>query len=238
MSHRHEPAVTLPWMQQGTTHFSTAVDGLGDEGFDRPSFLPGWSCAHVVGHVARNAEALVRLASWADTGVECPMYESREHRDVEIASTAMMPPDQLRRLLTTTTAELDAALAALDDATWKATVRSALGRTIPAAEIPWMRIREVWLHATDIGADLAFSDFPPGVVDLLLDDTVSALSGRGGCPSVLLAPDDRKRTWTLGPAVEEPHVADLPAAVLAQWLTGRLPDAGGQWALPDVPAWI
>jgi maleylpyruvate isomerase len=35
----------------------------------------------------------------------------------------------------------------LTAARWEAGVRSALGRAIPAAELPWMRIREVWLDA-------------------------------------------------------------------------------------------
>ncbi len=49
-------------------------------------------------------------------------------------------------------------------------MRSALGRAIPAAEIPWMRVREVWLHAVDLDADARLADPPGGVIDTLLDD--------------------------------------------------------------------
>ncbi len=238
MSGRHDPAVTVSWMQQGTAHFLGAVERLDDADFALAGPLPGWSRAHVIGHVARNAEALVRLASWARTGVECPMYESREQRNAEIESTATLAPESLRRLFVDTSAELDAALAAFDERTWTATVRSALGRVIPASEIPWMRSREVWLHAIDIGADLEFAEFPFGMVDLLLDDTTGALSARDGCPSLVLAPGDRTRTWSLGPESMEAGVVDLPAAALAQWLTGRLSDADRPPDLPDIPAWI
>lgn len=225
-------------MQQGTAHFLTAIERIEDSDFALPSPLPGWSRAHVIGHVARNAEALVRLASWARTGVECQMYESRDQRDAEVESTANMAPDELRRLSVDTAAELDAALAALDERTWAATVRTALGRIIPAAEIPWMRIREVWLHAIDIDADLEFAEFPSGVVDLLLDDTTGALSVRDGCPSLILAPGDRTRTWALGPESAETAVVDLPTAVLAEWMTGRLSDTDRPPVLPDIPSWI
>lgn len=234
MSERHDPDVTLPWMRDGTRRFLAAVESLEDHEFAHPSGLPGWSRAHVIGHVAGNADALIRLTSWADTGVECPMYESREQRNSEIESTAAMTPDELRRLSVDTAAALDRALAGLDERGWTATVRSALGRVIPAAEIPWMRIREVWLHAIDIGGAVELGSFPPGIVDLLLDDTVAALSARDGCPSLILAPADRARTWVLGPEQENGPVLDLPAAVLAGWTTGRSSPAD----LPALPSWI
>ena len=238
MRERHDPGLTLPLMRQGTERFLDAVASMVDGDFEGASRLPGWSSAHVVGHVARNAEALMRLASWARTGVESPMYESREQRKAEIESTAAAGSDVLRRLLVDTAADLDGALEELESASWMSTVRSALGRTIPAAEIPWMRIREVWLHAVDIGGDVDFSEFPPWVVDLLLDDTASALSANDGCPSLVLAPSDRTQTWAVGPESSEPRVLELPAAILAEWMTGRLSDADRRSALPKIPSWM
>ena len=70
MNERHDPECTLPWMRQGTERFLDAVDLMADDSLEEPSRLPDWSCGHVVGHVARNAEALVRLATWARTGVD------------------------------------------------------------------------------------------------------------------------------------------------------------------------
>ena len=241
MSSRHDPNVTVSWMEEGTAHFLATVQRLGDDELAGASGLPNWSRAHVIGHVARNAEALVRLASWARTGVENPMYESREQRNAEISSTAELPAAELRRLLVDTADGLREALGALNEETWHAIVKSALGRTIPAAEIPWMRIREVWLHAIDLGADLGLADFPAGVVDLLIDDTVTALSARDGCPAVTLAPHDREQTWQLGPADQSDGPAarvDADAATIAAWLTGRLAADARPARLPDIPDWI
>ncbi|WP_328647452.1 hypothetical protein OHS58_06130 [Amycolatopsis sp. NBC_00348] len=91
-----------------------------------------------------------------------------------------------------------------------------------------MRIREVRLHAVDLGADV---ELPPGVVDLLLDDVTAALSRKDGCPAATLAPADRGTTWQLGgggPAIE------APAAEPAGWLTGRL----HRDDRPALPTWL
>ena len=243
---RRDTAVTLPWMGAGTELLARAVNALPDDALRAPSALPGWTRAHVVAHVARNAEALTRLATWARTGIETPMYPSREHRAAEIESSAQAPADVLRDELATTAEALDGALAALDETNWQAEVRSALGRPIPAAEIPWMRVREVWLHAVDLDAGVSVTDIAPDVVDTLLDDSTGMLSAADGCPSAVLAPTDRDRTWTLGPASDEPlHLRGEAAQVLG-WLVGRCgPDAvgataadGSPAAVPAAPRWL
>jgi maleylpyruvate isomerase len=233
-------------MGSGTELLTRAVNALPDDTLRAPSGLPGWSRAHVVAHVARNAEALTRLATWARTGIETPMYPSREHRAAEIETSAQAPVDVLRAELTTTAADLDAALAALDDTTWQAEVRSALGRPIPAAEIPWMRVREVWLHAVDLDAGVSVADVPPDVVDTLLDDSTATLSAAEGCPSAVLAPTDRDRTWTLGPASDEPLQVRGAAAQVLGWLVGRTGTDGVEavtadgtpTAVPAPPRWL
>jgi maleylpyruvate isomerase len=243
---RRDTAQTLPWMGAGTELLIRAVDALPDDALRAPSALPGWSRAHVVAHVARNAEALTRLATWARTGIETPMYPSREHRAAEIESSAQAPTDVLRTELTTTAADLDAVLAALDDTTWQSEVRSALGRPIPAAEIPWMRVREVWLHAVDLDAGVCVADLAPGVVDSLLDDSTGTLSAAEGCPAAVLAPTDRDRTWTLGPASADRLQVRGEAARVLGWLVGRtgsddveaVAADGTPTAVPAPPRWL
>ena len=229
---RNNTARTLPWMRTGTDHVFALVAKLSDAELAEPSALPGWSRAHVVAHLARNAEALIRLVTWARTGVETPMYPSREARAADIAASAGHPPVRLRAELAGTAAELDAALTALTPAQWQAQVRSALGRPLPAAQVPWMRIREVWLHAVDLDAGADVADVPDGVVDLLLDEVTTTLSAADGCPAATLAPTDRDRSLRLGGAAG--RVVAAPAATLVGWLTGRttLPDA------PKLPRWL
>jgi maleylpyruvate isomerase len=244
---RQDTTVTLPWMGAGTEFLGRIVGALPDDAFRAQSALPGWSRAHVVAHLARNAEALSRLANWARTGVETPMYADREQRAAEIESSAQAPVESLRRELVSTADELDAALAALDDTAWRAEVRTALGRAVPAAEVPWMRVREVWLHAIDLDAGAAVADLPSEIVDALLDDVTATLSSRGDCPTVRLVPVDRDRTWPLGPEPDERSVEVRgDAAWVLGWLIGRTAGAGvdavdaggGPAALPAAPRWL
>lgn len=220
-------------MRAGTTHLLAAVDKLTDDDLRAPSALPGWTSAHVVGHVARNAEALLRLATWAATCDETPMYADREQRAGEIERSATLPASTLRDDLATTAEMLDDALSALTAEQWHAQVRSALGRAIPAVEVPWMRIREVWLHSVDLAGGATIDDVPDGVLDLLLDDVTATLSAKEGCPSLELAPIDRSRTWRLGPDGDGSTIA-TPAADLVGWLTGRV----AVETRPKLPRWL
>jgi maleylpyruvate isomerase len=226
-------------MRDGEQFAAATVRQIPDADLCGPSLLPGWSRAHVIGHLARNAEALARLAAWARTGVETPMYRDREQRAAEIQAASALPAGVLRRNLDRTAKDLERALDALDGQSWHAQVRSALGRTIPAAEIPWMRVREVWLHAVDLDADARLEDLPAEVVDALLDDVTATLSARDGCPAICLEPADRDRRWQLGRG--DGAVARSTAAGLLGWLTGRDRDVqitSPDGSLPAVPRWL
>ena len=133
--------------------------------------------------------------------------------------------------------------AGLADTDWTASVRSAQGRTIPTAEVPWMRVREVWLHAHDIRAGATTDPgaplrLPDGMAEVLLDDVTAVMSAREGCPSLLLrSPDGR---WRLGRG-EPDAVLDGSAGTLAGWLTGR--GTGGDMTsstgtVPEAPRWL
>ena len=235
---RTDRTQTLPWMAEGSTLFLGQVAGLSDRGFAEPSALPGWTRAHVVAHVARNAEALCHLLTWARTGVETPMYASRERRAADIEHGAGQPPEQLRKEVVETARRLDDALATLPDAAWTAEVRSAMGRSLPAAEVPWMRVREVWMHGVDLGTGATLRALPAGVVAELLQDVTGSFAGRDGAPALRLTASDLDGSWTTG---SQPAVDITGAAVdLLGWLTGRSAGEGlrGATPLPDLPPWL
>lgn len=223
---------TLPWLDKGTAVFTDAVARLDDAAFAGDSLLPGWTRAHVIGHVARNAEGLTRLCEWAATGVETPMYASLASREADIEASAARHPAALRADLVATSSGLTAALSTLDDAARQVTVRGATGRELPAAEIPWLRVREVWLHAVDLAADVTFDDIPAPLVDALIANATDALSTRPECPAVLLVPIDRGDTVRFGPAGVAPTEVPGTAAQLLGWVTGRAPTLTTTVTLP------
>lgn len=174
----------LTWTETGTALFVAELAKVEDEQFGRPTNLPGWSVAHLVAHVHSNAGALRRLVSWAATGVENRMYASPEQRASEIETGAQLPPAELRQLVVDSARQLIDDLAGLDDVAADAEVVTAQGRTIPASQIPWLRAREVMIHAIDLGAGLAFADLPEDFTTELLVDVVRKRAGVGEGPDL------------------------------------------------------
>ncbi|MBE4734008.1 maleylpyruvate isomerase family mycothiol-dependent enzyme [Streptomyces caniscabiei] len=237
------PDAMLEWLAKGTAAFEAAVRRATDASLLRPSCLPGWSRAHVVAHLARNADALLNLLNWARTGVETPMYASPGLRAAEIEEGARRPADELRADLLQADGRLAGDLAALPDECWEATVRTARGREVPVREVPWMRVREVWVHAVDLDTGTSFDDIPREVCAALVDDVAAGLRARTDMPPVELRAEDGGRTWLLGvPGAAKPVsvTGDLPS--LAAYATGRrvpgpLYGAGGG-SVPKLPAWL
>ncbi len=237
----HDVRVWRGWVEQGTREFDRAVSALDDRDLTGPSILPGWSRAHVVAHVARNADALNNLLLWARTGVETPMYVNDEQRDSEIRTTVLLSSDDLRSDLELAERRFADAIASHPAAAWLAEVRTRTGRTIPAAEVLWMRVREVWVHAVDLRSGASFDDFPPALVRAFLDELARTFTSRPDFSSMELVASDLEASWSVGPEDSDRCVVDGRSADILAWLLGR---SAGQaltastGARPEVPAWL
>lgn len=212
----------LTLCRRGTAHFARRLGELADDELAAPSALEGWTRRHLVAHVAYNAAALCRLMDWASTGSETPMYASPEARSTEIAEGATLSPAALRNLFDHTVARLDEKWRRAGDPVWSAPVRSAQGREITAAETIWMRAREVWIHAVDLGSGARFGDAPPEVLDGLLGDIVGTWRTRGDGGALELRVAGRKPLAVdpQSPAAERIPVAGDLASV-TRWVAGR-----------------
>ena len=227
------PQETLDRWADGERLFATALGRLTDEELDRPSLLPGWDRRHVLAHVARNADALRNLLTWARTGVETPMYPSREARDARIAETATLDGPRLRTELVAATARFADAVRGLPGPAWAAYVGTLLGRSVPATEVPWMRCIEVVVHAVDLDAGVGFADVPEDVQAAICEEVLASWERRGETPDVVVFAGDRE--WGSGAvAVSGP----LPA--VTGWLTGRSrgEDLTADGDLPELPRWM
>ncbi len=96
---------------------------LSDAQAREDSGLPGWSRGHILAHLARNADSLRNLLSWARTGTETPQYASTSEREEGIEAGAGLPVAALLADLDASAAALDAEAGLLPDAAWAARVR-------------------------------------------------------------------------------------------------------------------
>ncbi|GAA3803257.1 hypothetical protein GCM10023083_43100 [Streptomyces phyllanthi] len=111
------------------------------------------------------------------------MYGSPGQRDAAIESGAGLPGDWLTAWFEESARTLADAMAQLTEQQWQAEVVTAQGRTVPASETPWMRCREVMVHAVDLGTGVRFADLPEEFLAELRDD-ILARRGRDGVPAV------------------------------------------------------
>lgn len=233
-------AQILAWMREGEARFLDQVEALTDEELQADSALPEWSRAHVVAHVARNAEAVSRLLSWARTCEENPMYSDVETRNRDIEAAARQAPEALRADVRRASEQFDADLEALPAKAWSAQVRTFQGRHVPASFALWARTREVWLHLVDLGAGVAVESWPGDLVDALLDEVTATMHGRDDTPVLRLQATDRERTWRIGTESGEAREVSGRAADLLAWLTGRSTGEGlaTDGVLPQPPPWM
>ncbi|WP_265446024.1 maleylpyruvate isomerase family mycothiol-dependent enzyme [Flexivirga meconopsidis] len=236
-------ATTLPWATRGQELFEQAVSALSDADFAAPSRLPGWTNAHIVAHVAANADALGNLASWALTGVETPMYSSTDQRNADIERLSQEAPTALRSLTVERGAVLLGRLRELPDADWRAPVRTAQGREVPASEVPWMRCREVFVHAVDLAPGREFATLPADFLTALIADIAAQRSAKApdGASRVTLSVDDG--AVVTAPVAEDQTAAEVSGdvAAVAAYLAGRgtsglRVDGGG--AVLDLGPWL
>ena len=237
-----------------------AVDKLDDMAVRGPSGLPAWTRAHVITHLARNADALLNLLIWARTGVEHPMYTSRADRNASIEEGSTRGYLLLVEDLAAACDRFARAAETMPDSAWSTGVVAARGLPIKAARVPWLRMREVWIHLVDLDAGVGFDAVPDEVVDILLDDVVQQFDGRTDVPALTIdamLPAGRRRSWYLGATSPDdgspghgdgrdggsddgggsgPSVGGTGVDLLG-WLTGRSDGRGLTGELPVLPRW-
>jgi len=229
-------------VRAATERLDRLVVDLDDERMREPSLLPGWTRAHVVSHLARNADGLVNLLTWARTGVEHPMYASNADRDADIEEGADRLAQVLHEDLRAASDRFAVAGDRLTDSQWSATVTARTPALFPAANIPSMRLFELWVHGVDLNAGFSFTDIPADQVEAALGSAVSRQVDRPDGPSVHLRvtlPDGAERVWDLigGTDGADLHEVSGEAAPVIAWLTGRGDGAELSGNVPALPAW-
>jgi maleylpyruvate isomerase len=215
-----DPLVLLTDVDRATEQLLRTASDLEPAAVGQPSLLPGWTVGHVLTHVARNAEALTNLLTWARTGVETLPYASAEARDAGIEDGAARPlREQIEDIRATHEKFADAG-AAMPAAAWTFPLEF-IGQ--PAAGVPWARLREVEVHHVDLGlAAYTPGDWSDAFALRLLREIVSTAGDKW--PAMVLRPFGTETPLTIGSSSGSSAAAPVvggPTKSLAAWLAGR-----------------
>jgi maleylpyruvate isomerase len=180
----------------------TAVQGLTDAELRAPSLLPDWSVGHVLTHLARNADSVVRRLVAAVEHRQVPQYEGgAEGRAADIEAGAGRPADVLLADLVDSCRAVDDLLPVIGAEVWDREVLAGNGpATVPAARLVYSRWREVEIHHVDLGRGYRPEEWPPELVKRVLPDLLEALPDRTDAAALM--------AWAIGRG---------PAPELAPW---------------------
>ena len=237
MSQRWDPAPDSAEIEAATSRLLETARTLSDADVLAPSALPGWSRGHVLTHIARNADSLRNLLTWAATGVEHPQYPSSEARNAGIeAGAGRLAADQVADI-EESHQRFMAVAAAMPAGHWQHEVRWLSGEPRAASKVLDARLREVAIHHIDLDAGYSASDWPSPFALRILGAVLPAFEVRGIEPVTLIPTDADLRIDVAGGSAVEVRGA---ASQLATWILGRddgskLSVTGGP--LPAPPPW-
>jgi maleylpyruvate isomerase len=221
-----------------TQRYLATVNRLTDAELRAPSALPGWTRAHVVAHVSRNAEAITRLLHWARTGEPTPMYTSQDQRDREIEEGSRRSAIELAEDAAESAAAFEAAARGLPEDKLEETVARTLdARPFPVRRTGAMRRTEVEVHHADLLLGYTAHDWPADFHDHLLKRRRRELAERAG---FVLRLEDRDEDLPMGRVSTAPAVVSGVTGDVVWWLLGRgsgegLRCSAGQ--LPQLGKW-
>lgn len=180
------------------------VDALRSTDGDptRPSLLPDWTLAHVLTHLARNADSFTRVLGPAARGELVERYPGgRDGRNSDIGAGVGRSWDELVDDVTVSAERLGETFASFER--WDGFGIEPDGVERRVDRYPMLRWREVEVHWSDLGIGHRFEDWPAGYIrrDLRLMSMLGAsrLHMGGSLPdaALALAPHDRL-AWLMG----------------------------------------
>ncbi|SEN36730.1 maleylpyruvate isomerase [Actinacidiphila rubida] len=234
-----EPGAVLGQITEATGQLLRTAARLGEGDVRAPSLLPGWSRAHVLTHLARNADGGRRLLTWARTGTRTPEYPSLTARAEEIEAGAGRGAAELLADLRDSAAAFEAEYRRMPPEGWDRVVRWTRGQEHPASRAADARLTEVVVHHADLDAGYTPDDWPAAFTDAMLGRVAASFSARDDAPPMRLHATDAVAVYSVGaPRLAGPTVRGTRSALLA-WLMGRSPGDGltvhGGGALPAPP---
>jgi maleylpyruvate isomerase len=158
----------LDQIDQATQRLLDVARVITEPDLRAPSLLPGWTRAHVLAHVARNADAMRNLLVGARSGQHRPAYASAEAREADIETGAKMNAKDLVDDLADAVMAFRTVATRLPGDAWQFGVRMLDFGPFPAADLLTRRLVEVELHHCDLGAGYSPADWPAAFAEMNL----------------------------------------------------------------------
>ncbi|HEY5014375.1 MAG TPA: maleylpyruvate isomerase N-terminal domain-containing protein [Acidimicrobiia bacterium] len=156
-----------------------SIASLTDAQAAAPSRLPDWTVGHVLTHIARNADSVVRRLEGAARGEVVDQYPGgREGRVAEIDAGARRGAAELLADVVHTNRAIDAAIDAMPPAAWTNLARDVRGTEETASAVVFGRWREVEAHHVDLGFGYEPADWPLEMVDRWLPEALASVADR------------------------------------------------------------
>ena len=241
-----EPTETLARVVEATAHLLATAEQFDDAAVREPSLLPGWTRGHVLTHVARNADAVIRLLTWAATGVETPMYASPEARESEIEEGADREAAQLVTDVRESSERFAVQAARISPEQWRTEITGRRGGPQKAIWLPWWRLEEILIHHVDLGVHFSPAHWP----QYFTEPELAMIAGRFSnpaftpeSPSFRVHAEDSDQIYGIlaGKDDEQTPIVRGPSAALVAWLIGRSNGDGlnvePHGPLPQPPTW-
>ena len=147
-------------IDDATQRLLSSARVLAEPDLRAPSLLPGWTRAHVLAHLARNADALRNVLVGAGSGEERPPYDSQDAREADIEHGAGLGAKELMTDLADAAMAFRYVTRRLPDQAWEFPVRMLDSGPFPAAGLLTRRLVEVELHHCDLGTGYGPGDWP------------------------------------------------------------------------------
>lgn len=232
MSERLE--ADLAMLDRETTCLLVTASGLTDTDLRRPSLCDGWTRAHVLTHLARNADALLNLVHWAADGRPREAYASEQQRAADIEAGVGRNTEEVLRDVRESAERFRAGAEVLRGPAGAAEVHTRAGTTVTGAQVVAMRLLEVVLHHVDLDAGFSLDQTDPAWVQRTLRRGIRRWQSSDHPPALTIRPDgmDPSEIGGGGPSVE-----GSPSALLLWLARGVRNGLRSDGDLPAPPPW-
>lgn len=185
------PTEDIAGCRAAHARLASEVAQLTEAFVGRPSLLPGWTVGHVLTHLARNADSVVRRLEGAARGEVVDQYPGgHAGRAAEIEEGAGRSAEALVADVLETASAVDAAFDSFPPDRWEASARGVSGVESPVSDLPAQRRREVEVHLVDLGLGCSPTDWPAELPDGWLPELLARLPERTDRRALL--------AWVLG----------------------------------------